>query len=69
MKPEITIAADFLVSLAKAQRKAMLRHQQVQVQVDEVKLHHFKCALSTLLTTRYQQHWFPECPSKGSAYR
>lgn len=38
-------------------------------QVDDYQIETFRQTLHVLLCTHYQNHWFPEKPMKGSAYR
>jgi protein Tob/BTG len=32
-------------------------------------LHHFQKTLQRILEKKYENHWYPDCPEKGSAYR
>ncbi|RWS09955.1 maternal B9.10 protein-like protein [Dinothrombium tinctorium] len=58
MKDEIIAAVSFLTRLIEKNK----------VLSDE-KLNQFKLKLTDLLTEKYKNHWFPEKPSKGQAYR
>lgn len=58
MKEEIKSAADFLTNI--------LRNRD---EVNEAQTKHFNSSLCELLCTRFQNHWFPEKPFKGSGYR
>uniref|UniRef100_A0A1B6IYM6 Anti-proliferative protein domain-containing protein n=1 Tax=Homalodisca liturata TaxID=320908 RepID=A0A1B6IYM6_9HEMI len=58
---EITSAAEFLVRLLQGQHQVK--------QLNEAQLASFKGSLISLLKSRYQNHWFPEYPNRGSAYR
>ncbi|XP_078732574.1 protein BTG1-like [Lampetra fluviatilis] len=57
MKSEIGSAVEFIAGLLKS---AGCSHSQVAT---------FITSLESLLAEHYQQHWFPERPCKGSAYR
>lgn len=58
MKDEIKSAVDFLTNILRTRDE-----------INEVQTGHFNAALQNLLITRYQGHWFPEKPFKGSGYR
>lgn len=58
MKNEIQSAVDFLTNILR-----------LRDDVHEIQTHQFHSILKNLLSNRYQDHWFPEKPSKGSAYR
>uniref|UniRef100_A0A1B6LGI9 Anti-proliferative protein domain-containing protein n=1 Tax=Graphocephala atropunctata TaxID=36148 RepID=A0A1B6LGI9_9HEMI len=58
---EITSAAEFLVRLLEGQHQVK--------KLNEAQLALFKGSLINLLKARYHNHWFPEYPNKGSAYR
>uniref|UniRef100_A0A8C5W7Q5 Protein BTG1 n=1 Tax=Leptobrachium leishanense TaxID=445787 RepID=A0A8C5W7Q5_9ANUR len=58
MKPEIIAAVGFLSKFLRT--KGLMNDQE---------LHTFNLSLQELLSERYRQHWFPEKPSRGSAYR
>ncbi|XP_066995149.1 protein BTG2 [Anabrus simplex] len=59
MRLEIHSAANFLVHLLR------LHHNGLS----ETQLEMFKSSLTEVLRRRYQDHWFPEKPSRGSGYR
>lgn len=59
---EITSAADFLVHLLRIQHKHAKK-------LNDMQLSRFKGSLTTLLTSRYRDHWFPEKPNRGSGFR
>jgi protein Tob/BTG len=61
MRIEVTSAANFLVRLLRLNKEsAVVSDQQLEV---------FRAALIETLRRRYQEHWFPEKPCKGSGYR
>jgi len=61
MRVEVTSAANFLVRLLRLNKEsACLSDQQLEV---------FRAALIETLRIRYQEHWFPEKPCRGSGYR
>nr|CAH0112184.1 unnamed protein product [Daphnia galeata] len=61
MRVEVTSAANFLVRLLRLNKEsAIVSDQQLEV---------FRAALIETLRIRYQEHWFPEKPCRGSGYR
>lgn len=58
MKLEVKSAVDFLSRILRASKDVTLEQSQI-----------FNNTLQNLLITRYENHWFPEKPFKGSAYR
>ena len=61
MRVEVTSAANFLVRLLRLNKEsAVVSDQQLEV---------FRAALIETLRIRYNEHWFPEKPCKGSGYR
>ncbi|RWS29603.1 maternal B9.10 protein-like protein [Leptotrombidium deliense] len=58
MKDEIVAAVSFLTRLIEK-----------NTALTEEKLNQFKLKLTELLTEKYKNHWFPEKPSRGQAYR
>lgn len=61
MRVEVTSAANFLVRLLRLNKEsACLSDQQLEV---------FRSSLIDTLRIRYQEHWFPEKPCRGSGYR
>jgi len=59
MKSEIDSAVNFLSNI--------LRSGDVGLTADQ--LISFRRCLATTLVTRYRDHWFPDRPQRGSAYR
>jgi len=61
MRVEVTSAANFLVRLLRLNKEsAVVSDQQLEI---------YRSALIETLRIRYQEHWFPEKPCKGSGYR
>jgi protein Tob/BTG len=58
MKEEIKSAVDFLTNIIRSRDD-----------VNETQTRQFNDSLTNLLSDRYQDHWFPEKPFKGSGYR
>lgn len=58
MAPEVSAAAGFVSRLLRT--RGCLNENQLQV---------FKDCLQNSLSERYQHHWFPERPQKGSGFR
>lgn len=58
MKPEIIAAVSFLSKFLRT--KGLMDDRELQT---------FNQSLQELLADHYRHHWFPEKPSKGSAYR
>lgn len=58
MKDEILAAVLFLVRFIEKSEK-----------FPRDKLDAFKSQLIELLTERFKNHWFPDCPAKGQGYR
>lgn len=56
MKDEITAAADFLTRL-------------VSKSLSQEKVDQFRQNLDDVLTEKFKNHWFPDKPSKGQAFR
>lgn len=59
MRLEIHSAANFLVHLLRLHHNGLTDSQ----------LEMFKSSLTDVLRRRYQEHWFPEKPTRGSGYR
>ena len=57
MKEEVQSAVDFLTKILRTRNVA------------EDKVEKFNMSLLDTLTKHYEDHWFPEKPFKGSAYR
>ncbi|KAK3579358.1 hypothetical protein CHS0354_029654 [Potamilus streckersoni] len=57
MKKEVKSAVDFLTNILRSRN------------VDRVQTHFFNTKLQNLLYSRYEDHWFPDKPCKGSGYR
>jgi len=61
MRVEVTSAANFLVRLLRLNKEsAVVSDQQLEI---------YRSAVIETLRIRYQEHWFPEKPCKGSGYR
>jgi len=60
MKTEVNSAAEFLMNLLRIRQKSLLTDSQLE---------NFRGTLCESLTQRYQRHWYPEMPHKGSGYR
>ncbi|XP_072257341.1 protein BTG1 [Pyxicephalus adspersus] len=58
MKPEIIAAVSFISKFLRT--KGLMDDRELQT---------FNLSLQELLAEHYRHHWFPEKPSKGSAYR
>lgn len=58
MKDEIKSAVDFLTNILRTRDD-----------VNDMQTTQFNTTLKNLLTSRYQGHWFPEKPFKGSGFR
>ncbi|XP_040200075.1 protein BTG1 [Rana temporaria] len=58
MKPEIIAAVGFLSKFLRT--KGLMDDRELQT---------FNMSLQELLVEHYRHHWFPEKPTKGSAYR
>lgn len=60
MKDEISAASDFLTRLIGRQNSDHLSDQKIQ---------QFRKQLETVLHRKFVNHWFPDAPSRGQAYR
>lgn len=60
MRVEVHSAADFVMNLLRTKHGKDLT---------DIQLEKFKSSLSDIMLIRYQQHWYPEVPTKGSGYR
>lgn len=58
MKDEVNSAVEFLTNIFRGANG-----------VNEAQTKQFSTTLINLLCVRYQEHWFPEKPMKGSGYR
>ncbi|XP_063293097.1 protein BTG3-like [Pelobates fuscus] len=58
MHDEIKLGASYIVRLLN-------RHQKL----DNKQVNTFIETLSSILSERFEGHWYPECPHKGQAYR
>jgi len=58
MKDEIKSAVDFLTNILRSRDD-----------INDTQTYQFNSNLTNLLVHRYQDHWFPEKPFKGSGYR
>ncbi|XP_034030988.1 maternal B9.15 protein [Thalassophryne amazonica] len=58
MKREVKAGVDFLKRLVLARGT-----------LDAAKVEQFAEKLQQLLCNKYEEHWYPECPNKGQAYR
>lgn len=58
MLEEIKSAVDFLTNILRSREN-----------MNETKSAQFNTTLRNLLSTRFQDHWFPQNPNKGSGYR
>jgi len=58
MKDEVKSAVDFLTNILRGGDN-----------INEAQSKHFSASLINLLCVRYEEHWFPEKPMKGSGYR
>lgn len=67
MLTEITQAADFLVNMLRMSLNQ--RRSPGTRNMTENQLGMLKGTVSRLLQARYRNHWFPQCPNKGSGYR
>lgn len=62
MKDEVKSAVDFLSNILLSSRTHTLK-------IDHVLAEKFRENLQIVLLSHYEDHWFPEKPFKGSAYR
>lgn len=60
MKIEVDSAADFLMNLLRVRQK---------MAITDTQLRNFRGTMADVLMERYQRHWYPEFPAKGSGYR
>lgn len=58
MKNEVKSAVDFLANILRTSKH-----------VSEQQVHIFKENLQNLLSSKFENHWFPSKPNKGSGYR
>ncbi|KAH3819888.1 protein BTG2-like [Dreissena polymorpha] len=58
MKEEIKSAVDFLTNILRSKNE-----------INHDKSSQFNAVLQNILSARYQDHWFPEKPFKGSGFR
>lgn len=63
MKDEISVAVRFLIRLIEKTSTAGGSG------IEKEQLDTFRERLSELLSDRFQNHWFPEKPARGQAYR
>lgn len=62
MKTEIELAANFLVELIRTGSSKCFKLTEDQLSL-------FGDRITEVLTNFYENHWFPEVPERGSAYR
>ena len=62
MRDEVNSAVDFLGNILLSSRTS-------SIPVDQALSENFRQHLEVVLFTHYKDHWFPEKPFKGSAYR
>lgn len=62
MRDEVNSAVDFLGNILLSSRTHTL-------DIDHALVEQFRQNLQVVLCTHYHNHWFPEKPFKGSAYR
>lgn len=60
MRVEVHSAADFVMNLLR------VKHGK---DLTDIQLEKFKGSLADIMLIRYQSHWYPEVPTKGSGYR
>jgi len=60
MRQEVSSAVDFITNILRSNRNHRLNKSQLET---------FRSNLNKLLITHYEDHWFPNKPFKGSAYR